>query len=148
MHLQSYDLVTGRNQRTFIFTSVGPKGHIKKSIKFQPLAQEGFFNLAFGDVHPITGELDDRVRSDNNDWEKVLATVVKAVYLFTEQNPFYWVYATGSSPSRNRLYRMAIDKYLDEANADFEILAETSSGWAPYVKGVSYTAFAAQRRKH
>ncbi len=64
-----------------------------------------------------------RIITDNGDSEKVLATVVGAIYMFTEQYPDAWVYAVGSTAARTRLYRMGINKYFDIANQDFNIWA-------------------------
>lgn len=43
--------------------------------------ETNLYNLAFGDKNPLTGEIDDKIVTDNGDSEKVLATVVAAVYL-------------------------------------------------------------------
>jgi hypothetical protein len=62
------------------------------------------YNLAFGDKDHSTGEIDDKVISNNGDSEKVLATVVATVYAFTDKYPETWIYATGSTKARTRLY--------------------------------------------
>jgi len=56
-----------------------------------------------------TGEIDDTVVSNNGDSEQVLATVVSAVYAFTEKQDDVWVYATGSNSTRTRLYQIGIN---------------------------------------
>ena len=48
--------------------------------------------------------------SNNGDAEKILATVVAAVYAFYDQYPTVWILLTGSTASRTRLYQMAINK--------------------------------------
>lgn len=90
-------------------------------IKFSETAIEGVYNLAFGDKDLLTGEVDDNIVSNNGDSEKVLATVVSAVYSFTEKQKKFWVYATGSTQSRTRLYRMGIAKYFDDVKDNLEI---------------------------
>ena len=131
MKLDRYELITGRNQSTFEFLSEGPKGKISKVIQFQQMNLENLYNLAFGDKNELTGTLNDKVVTDNGDTEKVLATVVSAVYAFTGQYPEVWVYATGSSASRTRLYKIGINKYLDIVKNDFEIMGEweTITNW-------------------
>ena len=57
----------------------------------------GLFNLAFGDLNALTGEFDDTVITDNGDTDKVLATVVAALYAFADAHPEAWIYATGSN---------------------------------------------------
>ena len=97
----------------FEFISEGKKGSIHKLIKFSETSLKDFYNLAFGDKDILTGDIDDKVITDNGDSEQVLATVVSAVYAFTEKNKNVWVYATGSSKSRTRLYRRGITNYFD-----------------------------------
>lgn len=79
----------------------------------------GLFNLAFGDKDPLTGEIDDLSVSGNNDTEKVLATVISAVYVFCEKYHDAYSYASGSTKARTRLYRMGITKYYDQVLDDF-----------------------------
>jgi hypothetical protein len=65
--------------------SEGPKGKIAKLVQFGETNFKGLYNLAFGDKDLITGEINDSVISNNNDSEKVLATVVATVYAFTDK---------------------------------------------------------------
>ena len=74
-----------------------------------------------GDRDPLTGKLDDKVVTDNGDTEEVLATVAATVYSFTDSNPTAYIFARGSTHSRNRLYRRGITKYLSQALEDFII---------------------------
>lgn len=108
MKVEKYQLKSESNLTTFEFISEGPKGIIRKKIQFQWTSTPNLYNLAFGDTNPETGEIDDLVVSNNADSEKVLATVVSAVYAFFDKHPGAYVYATGSSDARNRLYRIAL----------------------------------------
>jgi hypothetical protein len=130
----------------FEFTSEGPKGQIPKLIKFSETTLKGFYNLAFGDKNLETGEIDDTVVSNNGDSEQVLATVVSAVYSFTEQENEAWVYATGSTKSRTRLYRMGITKYFDEVKQDFLVFGLRDGEWEDFTKEIDYTAFVGRRK--
>ena len=109
MKLDRYELEAGRNVTTFEFLSEGPKGHIIKLIQFQQMNLPDLYNLAFGDIHSLTGQFDDKVITDNGDSEKVLATVVASIYAFAGQYRNAWIYATGSTATRTRLYRMGIN---------------------------------------
>lgn len=146
MKLDRYELKAGRNLTTFEFLSEGPKGHITKLVQFQQMNLPNLYNLAFGDLNPLTGQLDDKVITDNGDSKKVLATVVAAVYAFAGQYPEAWIYATGSTATRTRLYRMGINKYFDIVEEDFDIMGEHQSEWEWYEKGKEYQAFAVHRR--
>jgi hypothetical protein len=146
MKLDRYELKAGINLTTFEFLSEGPKGEIVKFIQFQQMNLPNLFNLAFGDLDPVTGKFDDKVVTDNGDSEKVLATVVTAVYAFTGKYPDAWVYATGSTAARTRLYKMGINKYFDIVEEHFDIMGEEQSEWEWYEKGKSYQAFAVHRK--
>lgn len=148
MILDRYELKAGRNLTTFEFLSEGKKGQIQKVIQFEPMNLENLYNLAFGDKNLETGSIDDKVISDNGDIEKVLATVVAAVYAFADKYPDVWVYATGSTASRTRLYRMGINKYFNIVSEDFDIMGEYQNEWEWYQFGRNYQAFAVRRKKH
>ena len=103
------------------------------------------YNLAFGDKNNETGDIDDAVVSNNGDSEQVLATVVWAVYAFTAVENDVWVYATGSTKSRTRLYRMGITKYIDEVKQDFLVFGLRNGEWENFEPAVEYTAFVVRR---
>jgi len=115
-------------------------------IKLSETALKGFYNLAFGDKNLESGNIDDSVISNNGDSEQVLATVVSAVYAFTEMERENWVYATGSTKSRTRLYRMGITKYFEEVKEDFLIFGLKEGEWENFEKDVEYTAFLVRRK--
>ena len=141
-----YELKAEKSLMVFEFTSEGHKGHIPKLIKFSETTLKGFYNLAFGDKNIETGDIDDEVVSNNGDSEQVLATVVSAVYSFTELESEAWIYATGSTKSRTRLYRMGITKYLDDVTQDFLVFGLKDGDWEEFVKEVEYTAFVVRRK--
>jgi len=114
MNLTNYPLSAEDDLTTFEFISEGPKGLIRKLVQFTPTNLQGFFILAFGDKDNITGQIDDLAISNNNDTEKILATVAATVYAFTDKHSDAWIYATGSTKARTRLYRMGINKYISE----------------------------------
>lgn len=145
MRLDRYELRAGDNLTAFEFTSEGIKGKITKIIEFTETNYENIFNISFGDKDFIGG-MDDMIVSNNRDREKVLATVVATIYDFTNKNPNAWIYATGSTRSRNRLYRMGISKFLEEAKTDFEILGRLNDEWEFFVKDVDYDAFLVKRK--
>lgn len=146
MKLDRYELQAGRNLNTFEFLSEGSKGKIVKLIQFQQMNLPNLYNLAFGDINLLTGQLDDKIITDNGDSEKVLATIVASVYAFTGHYPDAWIFATGSTTTRTRLYRMGINKYFDIVDEDFDIMGEQQSEWEWYKKGKDYQAFAVHRK--
>lgn len=125
MKLEHYEIETENSFTGFKFISVGRNGIIEKMIQFQKTKQKDFYNLAFGDIIAPSNEMDDLNISINGDTEKVLATVVRAVYIFFNHYSNALVYASGSTPSRTRLYQMGISKYLQEWTSHFNIVGET-----------------------
>jgi hypothetical protein len=141
MKLDKYELKSGEQLEVFEFVSIGQKGKIPKIVQYTPTNYKDLYNLGFGDKNIETGEIDDIVISNNGDSEKVLATVVATLYAFIDKHKESMVYATGSTKSRTRLYRMGITKYLDEIKEDFEIYGELENGWEEFQKDVEYEAF-------
>lgn len=145
--MSKYPLSSSDKLLTFEFISEGPQGLIHKLVRYQPTNLKDVYNLAFGDKDHKTGEVDDTIISNNGDSDKVLATVVATVYAFTDKYPEAWIYATGSTEARTRLYRMGIAKYFSEAKEDFEILGERNDDWESFRKSVVYEGFLVRRRK-
>ncbi len=141
MKLEKYELKSGEQLEVFEFVSIGAKGRIPKIVQYTATNYKDLYNLGFGDKNIETGELDDIVISNNGDSEKVLATVIATLYAFIDKHQDAMVYATGSTKSRTRLYRMGITKYLDEIKEDFEIYGELENGWEEFRKDVEYEAF-------
>jgi|ERR1017187_7908826 hypothetical protein len=147
MNMEQYTLKAEDSLMVYEFLSEGPKGKIPKLVKFSKTNTRDLFNLAFGDKDLKTGNIDDLIISNNGDSEKVLATVVATVYAFTDKHPEAWIYATGSTLARTRLYRMGITKYIVEIRKDFEVLGMRNNAWYPFRKNVEYVAFLVRRKK-
>ena len=147
MKLPKYPLASSDKMMTFEFISEGPKGLIHKLVRYQPTNLKDVYNLAFGDKDLTTGNIDDTVISNNADSEKVLATVVATIYAFTDKYPDTWIYATGSTKARTRLYRMGISKFINEVDEDFEVLGELSDSWDIFRKNIEYEGFLVRRKR-
>lgn len=147
MELPRYELSAEDSLKLFEFISEGPKGKVSKLVNYKPTNLAGVYNLAFGDRNPETGNLNDTSVSNNGDREKILATVVDTVYLFTGKYPENWVYASGSTNARTRLYRMGITKYLNIIQKDFEIYGLRNNVWECFEKDKEYEAFVARRKR-
>ncbi|MEM6844706.1 MAG: hypothetical protein AAF632_21000 [Bacteroidota bacterium] len=145
MKAEKYSLKAEESLTTFEFVSEGPKGIIKKLIQFQETNEPNLYNLAFGDKVG-KAEIDDLAISNNGDSEKVLATVVAAVYAFFDKYPGAFIYATGSTKARTRLYRMGITKYYDEMIEDFYLYGQIGNEFPVLEIGKEYDGFLAQRK--
>jgi hypothetical protein len=124
------------------FVSEGTKGKIKKMVEYTETATENVYNLGFGDYDEKTNSINDLSVSNNGDSLKVLATVASTVYAFIEKYPNAYIFATGSTNIRTRLYRMGITNNLSEITKDFKVYGFTENGnWEEFLIGEDYEAF-------
>ncbi len=146
MHHERYEYRTERLALYYEFLSKGPKGEIKKMVEYNPTIIQNVYNLAFGDYDETSGGINDKSITNNSDSQKVLATVASTVYAFTEKYPEAWIYATGSTEVRTRLYRMGLTNNLTNISNDFHVFGLKEHGWEPFVVGEDYKAFLATRK--
>ena len=146
MKIEKYALKAESNLTIFEFISEGPKGLIRKIIQLQETNRLNVYNLAFGDKNSETGEIEDLVVSNNADSEKVLATVVAALYAFFDKHPDAFVYVTGSTSARTRLYRMGITKFYEEMVQDFDLYGQVGDEFYDFEIDKDYAGFLAQRK--
>ena len=93
---------------------------IRKRVEFSPTSNPNLYNLALGDVQ-TDGVIDIFSRSNNDDRDLILATVVQVIVAFLTHYPDRLILFTGSTESRTRLYRLAIARELDNASKLFDI---------------------------
>jgi hypothetical protein len=146
MKFPKYSYSTEDQLLYYEFTSVGPKGNIKKIVEYSPTSIENVYNLAFGDYDESTDGINDKSVTNNGDSQKVLATVTSTVYAFTGKYPNAWIHATGSTTVRTRLYRMGITNNLNEIANDFRIYGLKDDFWEEFVVGEDYEAFLITRK--
>src|SRR5690349_279160 len=120
MNLNKYPILSTNEHLTYEFLSEGPNGTIKKVVYFQEIDKD-IFNLAFGDWNEAEQGIDDKARSNNNDRDKVIATVASAVIDFIKYYPDASIFAKGSTPGRTRLYQIGIFANLHEISQLFII---------------------------
>lgn len=87
-----------------------------------------------------------RLPKHNADSEKVLATVIGAVYAFSDKHPNTFIYAKGSTKARTRLYRMGITKYYEELIGDFYLYGQVGDDFYPFQMSMECDGFLAQRK--
>lgn len=142
-------LLASTDSLEFTFVSNGPKGEIKIVVQFNATENPTICNLAFGNLLP-DGRVDDTIKNDNKDRNKVLATVAAAVYEFTSKYPEKLIFFSGSTPERTRLYRMALTNNFDLLDLDFEIFGVVLQTETYYVekllKGKDYFGFMVKRK--
>jgi hypothetical protein len=149
MDICRYEFKTNEGSLDYEFYSEGPKGKIKKVVRFTPQNANGktYFNLGFGDWDNVKNQMDDQAVSNNHDKNQVLATVALIVLDFTNNFPDLWVYAKGSTSARTRLYQMAIGANWDKIDPLLFVLGNVDNKWHPFQKKVNYEAFMVLRKK-
>lgn len=150
MNYEKYENVSGSGDSLkFEFVSEGSKGKFTKTVQFTQTQNPEIFNLGFGD-RLENGEIDDLIRNNNQDRNKILATIAAIVYEFTSVYPEKKVFFMGSTPERTRLYRMALSLNFDELRNDFEIFGvnftENQSTVEPFEKEKQYDGFIIKRK--
>jgi hypothetical protein len=90
--------------------------------------------------------MNDKVRSNNGDRDKILATVAGTVIEFIEHYPNAVIFTKGSTPSRTRLYQMGILANWQEINKIFVIEGLINSEWLPFERNKNYQAFMARAK--
>jgi len=144
-------LLASSDLREFSFISNGPKGEIKIVVQFNLTENSTIYNLAFGNVQP-DGSIDDIIKNNNKDRNKVLATVAATIYEFTTKHPDKFIFFKGSTPERTRLYRMAITNNIKELAIDFDIygveLYKEGYTVVDFKIGVLYFGFMVKRKKN
>ena len=127
------------------FISIGKNGAIPKRITFTTTELGNVYNLAFGDVDE-NGDLDDCRISDNGDRNKILATVFYVVDTYTKKYPERWIFFSGSTKERTRLYRIAVGLNLEELSQIFEIYAFVQEELKLFAKNMEINAFVIKRK--
>jgi hypothetical protein len=150
MKLERYEpLLFSKDALEFKFDSIGPKGRFLKIIQFVETSDPSIYNLTFGDFLP-DGSVDDHVKNDNKDRNKILATIAGAIYEFTSNYPDKSIFFKGSTDGRTRLYRMALALNFQELSIDFEIygvlLRENVFFIEQFEKGKEYYGFVVKRK--
>jgi hypothetical protein len=146
MKAEKYHLKAESGFTRFEFVSEGKKGTVRKLIEFQKTNNPDVFNLAFGDFNEKTQDFDDLAITDNGDTDKVLITVVQAVFIFYTKYPNVFVFACGSTEARTRLYRMGITRYYEEMKKDFYLYGQIGDNFVEFEIGKEYEGFLVQKK--
>lgn len=141
MHLTKYPSRSNASHETYEFLSFGPKGAIKKVVRYTEI-QPGVFNLGFGDWSEAEQKVKDNIRTNNGDRDKVLATVASTVVDFMRHHPDAILFAQGETAAKTRLYQMGINANWIEINQLFEVEGFADGNWEAFEEGKNYKAFA------
>jgi hypothetical protein len=128
------------NELHFDFISEGKKGAVLKRVSFVEF-EYGFFNMGLGDVDENTCEVTYLSITDNDDRDKVLATVAQIIDELFTLYPQHTIYFKGTSDSRTRLYQIAINHYFDELDSKFHVLGELEDKMTRFQRNTNYKSF-------
>lgn len=103
------------------FVSFGRRKVIK-CVQLDALVDtEGHYNLCLYDYDEKYCVLSDTVISNNGDVQRVFVTIAYCLSHFFKQNVKALVFFEGNSASRNRLYRIQINKYRHLWEEEYEV---------------------------
>jgi hypothetical protein len=146
MNLDRYTSFTS-DFKDYVFFSEGPNGRVKKVVRFTKIQNNPeVYNLGYGDEKPGQGEIDDLIVTDNGDRDLLLATVANTIIEFSNHFGNHYIYVTGSTPARTRLYQIAISPLLNEISADFELYGVKNGVLQKFKRNVNYDAFLVKRK--
>jgi hypothetical protein len=98
----------------------------------------------FGDKYPLTGDINDLAVTNNGDTEKVLVPHLRdyrcCIYFF-DNYPDVYVYATGSTKARTRLYSIGITQFYEEMKKDFYLYGQVGDNYPDFELGKNYDGF-------
>lgn len=150
MNLERYKYSKKQTFKEYTFYSEGPKGRIKKTVRFILIPVKGTlcYNLVFGDWDEENNCINDMSVTNNGDAEKVLATVGAIVIGFTALFNEALIHATGSTLARTRRYQMGISKMWDEIEEIFDVYGRRGESWEPFKENINYEAFLVLRKEN
>jgi hypothetical protein len=147
--LEKYKITASKDFLEYSFYSKGPKGKVRKIVNFTPIKawDYEYYNLGLGDWNENEKLIDDSIITNNQDTEKVLASVADIILDFSNRYPETFIGIKANTESRIRLYKMKINKYLKEIETDFELFGMADdAGLIPFNPAIKCLGFAGRRK--
>lgn len=144
MSIQESYPVHKLDSKNYVFESIGDKGTIIKIVLYERL-DKNRYNLAFGDF--INGDVNDEIISNNNDITKVISTVARTIYDFTEENSEAIIEIKGVDAKRTRFYNTVFKRRFLEIKETFFIVGIVNDLEEEYNPNQFYEAFEIKRKK-
>ena len=117
---QRYEFKKVPEEYLYDFFSEGPNGKVKKVARYRLIdEQNSIYNLGFGDWDEKNDDINDRVKTNNLDREKVLMTIADTIVDFTANHPKAAIFIQGSTLSRTRLYQNGYRRILAKHSRNF-----------------------------
>jgi len=149
MDFEHYAYQAKPGYEEYDFYSEGPKGRIRKVVRFKSTDMLGFrcYGLSFGDWNEEIGKIQYNIKSNNGDTEKVLATIWCIILDFISRIPKASVFIEGFNLVRTRRYRISINRMLNEIRKTFYVYGDTGENWEPFQRDTDYLGFLIQREE-
>lgn len=142
---ESYNYVGLENKVDYFFISEGINGKIIKNVQFTRLEDEdNLWNLAFGDYN--TGNVDDKVVSNNYDIVKVFNTIAKIVYEYSNEFPTRDIHIEPVDGKRKKLYNHIFRRNYEAINLIFDIIGTIGEEKEDYSPDVFFDEFTLKRK--
>jgi len=122
MNELTYEFSLVKKEFRYEFLSVSPLKEVQKVVLMTQTQYSSIYNLALWDTLE-NGTLSDMSVTDNDDLKTVLATVIKIINSFLNENPNSFDIFKGSDARRHRLCRIIISRELVEIEKSFKVLA-------------------------
>jgi hypothetical protein len=143
MITESYYYVALGNNLYYYFQSEGKQGKIDKIVTFS-LLKNKYWNLAFGDLQGQ--RMNDSVVSNNHDIVKLISTVAKIAYDFSDRFPKRGIEITPVDEKRKRLYNHVFRRNYDDIDSNFHIIGLQNDVAEKYSPEKSYDKFRLKRK--
>ena len=139
----SYDFIALGNKDYYYFESEGKQGNISKIVTFTRLKNK-FWNLGFGDLQGQ--QINDSVISNNHDVVKLISTVAKIAYDFSERFPRRNIEITPVDEKRKNLYNHIFRRHYEVIQINFHIIGIHNSVAEDYSPEKNYDTFRLKRK--
>jgi hypothetical protein len=141
MKQKIYEYKSENESLWYEFESVSEVKIVKKVVVYTPFEDNpNLYNLALADAFP-DGSYSDKSITNNDDMDKVMATVIQTLLRFFEKYPSKMIYFEGSSPERTRLYRIILSRELFEIEKLFFVYGIIDNNPQLFEKNQNYNAY-------
>jgi hypothetical protein len=143
MITESYEYTDFEDSTHYLFASEGQKGTIIKVVIFT-FVEDNFWNLGFGDLNK--GQIDGSVVSNNYDIVKLIGTIAKIAYEFSDKFPSRGIRIQPVDEKRKNLYNHVFRRHYTIINTTFYVSGYVNGQKEVYSPEKTYDIFELKRR--
>jgi hypothetical protein len=140
---ETYLILDFEDKTQFIFASEGEQGKIIKAVIFSPV-QDDLWNLGFGDIN--NDKIDDTVISNNHDIVKLISTIAKIIYEFSDEYPLRNIQIKPVDEKRKKLYNHIFRRNYINISSNFQIMGILNKNEEIYSPEIFYDFFKLKRK--